>query len=110
MSVHRDIGEMMSSQHCKEKAVNRVYLSKIFENILFLGRQGLPMRGNWIPNAGESESGGCERESNFHQLLLLRAVDDPGILDILKRKTHKYTDHPAHPERAIEIRSIRSST
>ena len=28
--------------------------------------------------------GGCERDSNLHQLLLLRANDDPTILDFMK--------------------------
>ena len=41
---------------------------------------------------------GCEADSNFHQFLLLSAKDDPGILDIMKRKTHKYTDHNIHNE------------
>ena len=36
---------------------------------------------------------GCEEDSNFQQLLLLRGNDDPGILNIMKQKTHKYTDH-----------------
>ena len=55
------------------------------------------MRGNWV--AAEDEGGcGCEQDSNFHQLLLLRARDDPAILDIMKRKTQKYTDHHIQEE------------
>ena len=42
------------------------------------------MRGNWVD---DDTSGGCEWDSNFQQLLLLRAKDDPTILDIMKRKT-----------------------
>ena len=55
-----------------------------------LARQGLPFRGNWI-----SAEEGCseETDSNFHQLLLLRAKDDPGILDIMQSKTRKYMNH-----------------
>ena len=49
------------------------------------------MRGNWI--SADEEGGGSELHSNFHQLLLLRAKDDPSILDIMQRKTRKYTDH-----------------
>ena len=49
------------------------------------------MRGNWVPSA--DGDGGCEFESNFHQLMLLREKDDPNILDIMKQKTFKYTDH-----------------
>ena len=48
------------------------------------------MRGNWV---NDEAFGGCERDSNFHQLLLLRANDDPTIMDIMKRKTNKHTDH-----------------
>ena len=35
----------------------------------------------------------CEQDSNFYQLMLLRANDDPSILDTMKRKSRKYTDH-----------------
>ena len=48
------------------------------------------MRGNWVPAEG---GGGCEEDSNFHQLMLLRAIDDPLITNVMKRKTRKYTDH-----------------
>lgn len=48
------------------------------------------MRENWVPEEG---GGGCELDSNFHQLMLLRANDDPMILYIMKRKTRKYIDH-----------------
>ena len=49
------------------------------------------MRGNWVPSA--DGDGGCEFDSNFHQLMLLRGKDDPNKLDVMKRKTCKYTDH-----------------
>ena len=52
------------------------------------------MRGNWVPSA----DGGCEFDSNFHQLMLLRGKDDPNILDVMKRKTCKYTDHHIQDE------------
>ena len=44
-----------------KKEVNRSYL------------QGLPMRGNSVSVEGRI---GCEEDSNFHQLMLLRANDD----------------------------------
>lgn len=31
--------------------------------------------------------------SNFHQLLLLRAKNNPTVLDIMQHKAWKYTDH-----------------
>ena len=61
----RDVGEMLSSVHAAEKAVNRHCLLKIAENIHFLAQQGLPLRGNYDGS-----------DSNFFQLLRLRAVDD----------------------------------
>ena len=93
MKTHeKDVGELLSSQHEKEKETNRAYPCKVLENIIFLARQGLPMRGNW-ESPDDSNSGGCEQHSNFHQLLLLRAKDSPVVLDIMQRKTRKYTDH-----------------
>ena len=56
----RDVGEMLSSAHVAEKAVNRHCLLKIEESIRFLARQGLPLRGNYDGN-----------DSNFTQLLRL---------------------------------------
>ena len=47
------------------------------------------MRGNWVPEGG----GGCEQDSNFHQLMMLHANDNPAFLDIMKQKTHRYTAH-----------------
>ena len=94
---HRDIAEMMSTEHKKQKAVNRAYLSKVLENIVFLARQGLPFRGNWVPAEKEGEAG-AEANSNFHQLLLLCAKDDPSILEVMHQKTRKYTDHHIQDE------------
>ena len=80
---HRDIAEMMSTEHEKQKAVNRAYLSKVLENVVFLARQGLAFRGNWVPAEKEGEAG-AKVNFNFHQLLLLHAKDDPSILWVKK--------------------------
>ena len=61
------------------------------------------MRGNWI--SADGEGGGLELHSNFHQLFLLRAKDDPSILDIMQRKTQKYTDHHIQNE-LLQILSL----
>ena len=90
MKKHKNVGDLLSAQHANQKSITRAYLAKILQNVIFLARQGLPMRGNWVD---DEVFGGCKRDSNFHQLLLLRANDDPTILDIMKRKTNKYTDH-----------------
>ena len=60
---------MLSTSHASEKAVNRQCLMKIAENIRFLARQGLSLCGD-----------GTEDNSNFNQLLHLRALDDPNLL------------------------------
>jgi len=94
--TQKDSGELLSTELEKQKAINRAYLRKVLENVIFLARQGLPMRGNWI--SADEEGGGSELHSNFHQLLLLCAKDDPSILDIMQRKTQKYTDHQIQNE------------
>ena len=47
----------------------------------------------------DSEGGGSEQHSNFHQLLLLRA----SIIDMMQRRTRKYTDH--HIQNATDLGS-----
>lgn len=59
------------------KQNNRDYL---FQNIQFLARQGIAMRGD------QDES-----DSNFTQLLMLPGIDDPMILQNMEKKTDKYT-------------------
>ena len=55
-------------------------LLKILQNVMFLARQNIALRGD------KDES-----DSNFNQLLHLRACDDSDIKDWLKKKTDKYT-------------------
>ena len=78
----RDVGEMLSSDHAKEKRDNTEYLLKVFENVQFLARQGLSLRGD-----------GDEQNSNFIQLLYLRSKDYPSILQYMQKKTDKYCCH-----------------
>lgn len=73
MKTHKDVGELLSSQHEKEEETNCAYLRKVLENIIFLAGQGLPMRGNW-ESPDDSKCSGCS------QLLLLRAKDNPVVL------------------------------
>ena len=42
----RDIGETLNEAHADEKAENRRIIRKVFENIQFPGRPGIPFRGN----------------------------------------------------------------
>ena len=52
---------------------------KIAQNILFLAKQGIPLRGD-----------GTEVDSNFIQLLKLRSIDDPQIDLFIEQKRDKY--------------------
>ena len=72
-----DVGEQASVQHQVEKAVNREMLLLVLQNIRFLVRQGLPLRGD-----------GDESASNF---LHLRGIDHEGVDAWLNKKTNKYT-------------------
>ena len=77
-----DIGELLSTEHQREKSGKRALLRIILQNIRFLARHGLPLRGH-----------GDETVSNFIQLLNLRAIDTPGLGDWIKMNTNKYTSH-----------------
>ena len=93
--THRDIGEMLNTSHASEKAVNRQCLMKIAENIRFLAHQGLSLRDD-----------GTEDNSNFNQLLHLRALDDPNLLTWVQKKAEKYTT----PEIQNELLKIMAQT
>ena len=89
-----NVSALLSSEYDNQRKANRQNLLKIISNIRYLARQSLPFRGNW---KDETHS---EFNSNFHQLLLLRAEDDPSILVWIKREsTLKYTS----PEMQNEI-------
>ena len=81
------IGELLNTEHQREKSENRAFLRIILQNIRFLARQGLPLRGH-----------GDKTYSNFIQLLTLRAIDTPGLGYWMKKKTNKYTSHNIQDE------------
>ena len=76
----KDIGETLSTKHAENKNDNRKCLLKILSSLRFLGRQGLPIRGD-----------GDETDRNYTRLLTLRGEDDSRMLEWLKRKNEKYT-------------------
>ena len=59
-------------------------------------QQTLPLRGNW------NSEHGVEETSNLHQLLILRAGDDPRIFNWLTQKT-KYTS-PEIPNEMLHVK------
>ena len=77
----KDIGETLSESYANEKKKNREYLLKILQNVRFLARQLLAIRDD-----------GSEENSNFVQLLRLRAEDDDAFVkEIINKKTDEYT-------------------
>ena len=82
-----DVGDMLSSQYAQKKKHNRECLLRIISNLKFLGRQGLPLRGD-----------GNEADSNFMQLMKLTAQDDPRLQEWLGKKTDKYLSHDIQNE------------
>ena len=60
-----NIGEMLSKKHSDQKAANKEVFLRILQNLRFLTRQGLALRGNH----------GEEVHSNFMQQFYLRGED-----------------------------------
>ena len=75
-----DVGEKLSTEHAQQKAENRAMFRRILQNVRFLARQGLSLRGH-----------GDGADSNFTQLLRLQAFDSPAVLTWMEKKTDKYT-------------------
>ena len=65
------------------------------QNIAFLAHQGLPLRGD-----------GSEDNSNYIQLLNLRAIDDPRITEWLHKRSDKYTS-PAIQNEILKIMALK---
>ena len=80
-----NVGELLCNQHTEEKMKSHKVLLAILGNVRYLVRQALPLRGNWNLETGSKEN------SNFYQLLKLRAEENSEILDWLSRKDDKYT-------------------
>ena len=76
----RDVGEQLSEIHASDKMENRKMLLKILQNLRFLARQCISVRGD-----------NDETESNFCQLLMLRGEDDSNVLRWMEKKANKYT-------------------
>ena len=89
-ATRRDVGEMLSTEHQREKQTNRGMLLKIISCVKYLARQGMALRGD-----------GEEENSNFIQALKMRE-DNLLLLDWIERKRNKYTS----PEIQNEILKI----
>ena len=70
-----DVGKLLTSKSENEVAYNRKAMLKLMSILLFLARQGLPLRG-----------AGDDQNSNFTQINLLRGEDDPEFITWLNKK------------------------
>ena len=90
-----DVGVILSKAHASEKLKNRENVFQVFQNIRFLARQGIVLRGD-----------GDEKDSNFMQLLMLRKYDNPTVQSMLDKKTDKYTS-PIIQNEMLKIMGLR---
>ena len=88
-----DIGEQLSAYHSEEKSKNRQIFLTILQNIRFLSRQGLALRGS------------IDEESNFIQLLKLEGEVNSQIEKGMKKKSGKYT-HPEVQNECLQLMSL----
>ena len=88
-STTKNVAGMLSGINVEQKEENRVMLQMILTSIRYLSRQGLALRGRYQKADDTSEGG--EVDSNFIQLLLTRAEDNPSILKWLKKSRDKFT-------------------
>lgn len=89
-----NVGEQLSQIYATNKRINRSILLKILQNVMYLARQSIAFRGD-----------GDEADSNFIQLLHLRACDDPRVKDWLKKKANKYTS-PEIQNEILEVMAL----
>ena len=80
----RDVGELLSTSHAKEKAESREILKIILSSVRYLGRQGLALRGQ----CHKTDYG--ESDSNLMQLLRTRADDKPSLLKWMEKSQDKF--------------------
>ena len=79
-TVIGDIGDLLSERHALQKSMNRKILLSILSNIRYLARQALLLRGDWNTETRSEEN------SNFHQLLNLRAQENPESIKWLGKR------------------------
>ena len=73
----KDIGELLSKKHHDDKQLNGRMLMNIIQDLQYLGRQGIPIRGH------------IDAGSNFIQLLKLRSNDQKASIKIIKQHIDK---------------------
>ena len=90
----QDISEILDASTQSGKALHRSMFKRILQNLCYLTRQGLALR---VHGSGDN--------SNFTQLLQLRAHDCPEILTWMAKKTNKYTSAAMQNE-CLEVMAL----
>ena len=60
---------------------------KILQNVVYLGRQGLTLRGDWD-----------DKSVNFYRLILLRALDDSSLLKWINKSYGRHMSSTSQNE------------
>ena len=81
------VDELLSQIVAAQKRENSRCLMKLQENIVFLGRPGLALRGDSDDKTG-----------HFYQLVLLRAKDDPALLKWINKTYDRHMTPQAQNE------------
>ena len=84
---------MISSEYAKQKLQSRAMLLTILSSIRYLSRQGIALRGRYKSGDDNDNIGhvGGEPDSNFVQLLKLRAQDISQLTHWMGRNQDKFT-------------------
>ena len=92
-----DVIDMMSTSYSAERQHNCKMLVNVLRNIRYLVRQSLSLHGTW------DEETGCELNSNFHQLVLLRLEEDSKIAEWIKGKEYS---SPVIQNEIVEVMAL----
>ena len=90
----------ISNEYLENQVENRKCLIIIIEEIQYLVRQGLALRGDQTV-----EENAAEFNSNFHQALLKEGRRNPMFAKWVEKKTHKYTS-PIVQNELIEMMAL----
>lgn len=82
----KSVIQHLSDSKLKEMIEARIALRKIFETLLYMGKEGIPFRGTF-------QKGENLEDSKFIELLKLRAKDVPQLDIWLKRSGQKWLHH-----------------
>ena len=82
-----DIGDLLSSNYAGQKQANREYLVKIIQNVRFLARQGLALRGDG--DEKDSASSLHRIKTYLHSTMSQQKLNNLMILHTHKERTDK---------------------